>query len=374
MSHRWHLLLFFHRKPSYAWQNSSMDLALLKLGLVPFFTQQLSTDEIENGLLGRVTEVQRSLVVIASGADEHSVSLPPYRPETATTDRPTVGDWVLLDSTQARISRILDRKSIFQRVAAGGKTEIQLIAANVDTLFIVTSCNEDFKESRLERYLALAAEAGVTPVLVLSKIDLVDDANAYAERARSVQRDIPVELVNALDPASLSKLTDWIDTGTTIALVGSSGVGKSTLLNALAGEDIAATSATREQDKKGRHTTSHRALYQLPDGGLIIDVPGMRELKVVEVETALGTVFEEIERFATECQFADCQHQAEPGCAVRAAIEAGHLDERRLQNYLKLLRENAHNNASLAEQRSKGRDFAKVIKQAKSWKQNKGSK
>jgi ribosome biogenesis GTPase len=351
-----------------------MDLALLKLGLVPFFTQQLSTDEIEIGVLGRVTEVQRSLVVIASGDNEHSVSLPPYRPETATTDRPTVGDWVLLDSTQARISRILERKSIFQRVAAGGKTEIQLIAANVDTLFIVTSCNEDFKESRLERYLALAAEASVTPVLVLSKIDLIDDANAYAERARRVQRDIPVELVNALDPGSLSQLTDWIDTGTTIALVGSSGVGKSTLLNALAGEDIAATSATREQDKKGRHTTSHRALYQLPGGGLIIDVPGMRELKVVEVETALSTVFEEIERFAAECQFADCQHQAEPGCAVRAAIEAGHLDERRLQNYLKLLRENAHNNASLAEQRSKGRDFAKVIKQAKSWKQNKGSK
>ena len=249
---------------------------------------------------------------------------------------------------------------------------MQLIAANIDILFIVTSCNEEFKESRVERYLALAAEAGVIPVIVLTKIDQCGDSDSYAKRARNVQPGVAVELVNALDRSTFGGVLAWIEPGSTVALVGSSGVGKSTLLNTLAETRIAATGEIREDDKKGRHTTSHRALYRLPGGGLLIDVPGIRELKVAELDGSLATVFGDIEALAAQCKFADCRHESEPGCAVRGAVESGDLDARRLRNFRKLLRENERNSASLAERRSQDRDFAKLVKRVKALKQEQG--
>ncbi len=208
------------------------------------------------------------------------------------------------------------------------------------------------------------------PVVVLTKIDLSDDSDSYAERARSVQPGVPVESINALDRSTFDGVIAWIERGSTIALVGSSGVGKSTLLNTLAETKIAATNEIREDDKKGRHTTSHRALHRLPGGGLLIDVPGIRELKVAEVDAALATVFDDIEVIASKCRFTDCRHESEPGCAVRDAVENGDIEARRLRNYVKLLRENARNSASLAEKRSQGRAFAKHVKQAKALKQD----
>jgi len=350
-----------------------MSEVLQKLGLVPFFAQQVADTSLSKNRLGRVTAVQRSQSTVLCDSGEHAVELSPGLLQRSVVDRPTVGDWVVLDASLSRIDQVLERKSLFKRVAAGKSTEIQPIAANIDTLFIVTSCNDEFKESRLERYLALCAEAGATPVIVLTKIDLTDDVDTYVRRARSVQAGVPVETVNTLDPVTLNGVRAWIDDNSTIALVGSSGVGKSTLLNALAGSLLAETRKIREQDKKGRHTTTHRELHQLPSGGLMIDVPGMRELRVADVEQSIGVVFEDIERLATQCQFADCKHETEPGCAVLQAIEANKLDSRRLASYQKLQRESALATATLAEKRAQGRQFAKLVKEVKHIKQKKGS-
>ena len=278
-----------------------------------------------------------------------------------------------MDVSYTNVEQVLERKSLFKRIGAGSGTKFQPIAANIDTLFVVTSCNEEFKESRLERYLVLCNEAGAAPVIVLTKIDLTDDAEFYINRARSVQAGIAVETANALDPTTLDGVRAWIDDNSTVAFVGSSGVGKSTLLNALAENSLAATKEIREQDKKGRHTTTHRELHQLASGGLLIDVPGMRELRVAEVEHSLGKVFEDIEILAMQCQFADCKHVTEPGCAVLQAIEKNKLEKRRLLSFQKLQRENALTSATLAEKRAQERDFGKMVKEAKLLKQRKGT-
>jgi len=348
-----------------------MSVSLQDYGLVPFFTQQLSASEVEYGRVARVIEVQRSLLKLFDGSEERSIPLSSSWHNAPPEDRPTVGDWVVLDHTSQRIERILERKSVFRRIAAGDKTEFQLIAANIDILFVITSCNEEFKESRLERYLAQAVEAGMIPVVVFTKIDLVEDSDSYLKRVRRVHPEVPVELVNALDKSTLAGVKAWIEHGSTIALVGSSGVGKSTLLNSLAEKTIAATMTIREDDKKGRHTTSHRALFRLPGGGLVIDVPGIRELKIAEIDEALATLFDDIEAISSNCRFKDCRHESEPDCAVRNAVANGELDERRLRNYQKLLSENKRNSASLAEKRSQDRDFAKRVKQVKILKQDK---
>jgi len=332
------------------------------LGWSPFFQNQLHGDELDR-IKARVAEVQRSGLLLWFDGGERQVVLGGRWFQLPPEERPTVGDWVVLNDRGDAIERVLERKTLLKRRAAGRVAEVQLMAANVDTLFLVTSANADFNPARLERYLALALEAGVEPVLVLTKIDLCDDLDAYLDAARALRRGLVVEAVNALDPASLRGLEGWCTAGQTIALLGSSGVGKSTLLNALAGRDLQLTGDIREDDGKGRHTTTYRSLHPLPGGALVVDNPGMRELAFVDSDAGLAEMFDDIERLAAQCRFRDCAHHAEPGCAVQAAIAAGDLDERRLASFDKLRREEQYNSETVAQRRARGREFGKLVRQ-----------
>lgn len=337
--------------------------SLTDLGWRPFFQQQIRLDEAGVYVPARVVAVQRSEARVDDGTAEFDVPLGGRWLTLAPEDRPTVGDWVLVDRDQRRIVRLLERESVFRRLAAGDRGDVQLIAANVDILFIVTSANEEFNPSRLERYLALALDVGVQPVIVITKADLTEQGEVYLDAAKRLRPGLPVELVNALDDAGLAGVRAWCSRGQTVALVGSSGVGKSTLVNTLGGRMLQETAEIRESDASGRHTTTHRSLHRLPGGGLLLDVPGMRELKIGDVAAGVSQVFEDIEGLVASCRFSDCGHASEPGCAVRAALESGALDERRWRNYLKLDREQRHAAESIAERHKRTRQFSKQVRQ-----------
>jgi ribosome biogenesis GTPase len=313
---------------------------LIQLGWRPFYSQQLTLADLGESFPARVAVVQRSLLSVFAESGEHQVALPRrLRPDSATPSI-TVGDWVLVGGETAQVVRLLERQSLIARMAAGTEPGRQSIAANVDTLFVVTSCNADFNPSRLERYLALAYESGVTPVIVLSKVDGCADPEIFINAARSVSQDASVVTVNATDAAgSLASLAPWLAEGQTVAFVGSSGVGKSTLINSLLGAGTQLTQATRQDDQKGRHTTTARSLFRAPCGAWLIDTPGMRELKIGAAQSGLDRTFVDIESLAANCRFRDCSHRHETGCAVRGALDDGRLDSRRLESYLKLSRE-----------------------------------
>ncbi|WP_455660371.1 ribosome small subunit-dependent GTPase A [Pradoshia sp.] len=258
-------------------------------------------------------------------------------------DLPAVGDWVGLRNRpgdeKAIINAILPRKSKFSRKKAGFATEEQIVASNVDTVFLVNAVNADFNLRRLERYLLLAWESGATPVILLSKTDLCPNIAEYINQAESIAPGVPVYAISAGKRLGLEQLSPYLGEGKTVALLGSSGVGKSTLANVLYGEDLLHVHAIREEDDKGRHTTTHRELIVLKDGGIIIDTPGMRELQLWNGEEGIQTSFNEIEELARSCRFNDCRHGIEPGCSVQAAILAGTLDKKRFKSYQKLQKE-----------------------------------
>ena len=273
----------------------------------------------------------------------------------------TVGDWVMVDPDGPKLRTCLERFGVFRRKAAGTAGEVQLIAANVDTLLIVTSANRDFNVARLERYLAIAHDAGAFPVVVISKADQVDSAKALVESAAKLSPGLLVEALDARQPQEVAVLRPWCETGQSVALLGSSGVGKSTLINTLT-HAAQATRTVREDDQRGRHTTTRRSMHRLPQGGWLIDTPGMRELQLVDVSEALDEVFSDVAGFAGQCRFDDCSHEAEPGCRVRAAIEAGELDAGRLRRFQKLQSEQRRNTETLAERRSRDKHFGKLYK------------
>jgi ribosome biogenesis GTPase len=258
--------------------------------------------------------------------------------------------------------RILSRKSLIKRKAAGAETKIQLIAANIDVLFVVTSCNDDFSLNRVERYLTIANVSEIQCVVVLTKTDLCSDAEVFKRQLADAHPEIPVECVNATNNTDLDRLNQWIGKGQTAALLGSSGVGKSTIINGLQTGSDQRTGAIREHDGKGRHTTTSRSLHRLSHGGLLIDTPGMRELQIVDSEQGIRATFHEIDAFAERCRFHNCSHTTEPGCAVLRAVESGDLDPRLLENYQKIMAEQDRNNQSLAERRSSDRALSRFYK------------
>ncbi|MEM9582082.1 MAG: ribosome small subunit-dependent GTPase A [Pseudomonadota bacterium] len=276
----------------------------------------------------------------------------------------TVGDWLLYDADTEQMTRRLERKSLIKRRAPGHDRAVQLIAANIDTAFIVSSCNDDFNIARLERYIALAFEAQVTPVIVLTKADQSDAAADYAEQARSIAASVPVVTLDARGDAPSALLAPWCGIGQSVAFLGSSGVGKSTMVNALAGSAQMSTQAIREDDARGRHTTTYRHLHILPSGCAVLDTPGMRELQLTDAAGGVGEVFADLEQIAGNCKFNDCAHETEPGCAVRAAIGDGQIDASRLARWKKLVAEEKFNSASIAQRRSNDRAFGKMVKQA----------
>lgn len=338
----------------------STTYSLTQLGWQHFFQQQLTLMEWESFTIARVFGVERSQIHAHSEYGEH------HFPVTSATPPLVVGDWVLLDQ-EGGFQHLLDRASLFSRKAAGTKVARQLIASNIDHVFIVSSLNQDFNLNRIERYLALANEAGVNPVVVLTKLDQCTTPETYIEALNAMDAFLAVVTVNALDAESVAVLNEWCGGGKTVALLGSSGVGKSTLVNTLLGETIQGTQLIRADDSKGRHTTTHRSLHLLPSGGLLLDTPGMRELQLADCEQGVEETFVEIVELAQRCRFSDCTHESEPGCAVLAAIDAGTLEERRLISYQKLRREQAFNTATFAEKRAHdralGRFYRTVMKE-----------
>lgn len=289
----------------------------------------------------RIATVHRSRMTAASPTGPVRLQLPP---KTNTADY-AVGDWILAEPDGGLLVRRLDRKTLLKRRTEGARMP-QLIAANVDTLFIVTSCNEDLNPARIERYLSLANEAGTTPVIVLTKADRVPDVAPYRDQVTGLQRGLAVVALDATSATAADVLAPWCGVGQTVALVGSSGVGKSTLLNMLtdkAPEDAQLTGSIRDSDAKGRHTTTSRSLHTIAGGAQVIDTPGFRTLHVADVAAGLEQLFTEITELAPHCRFRDCTHAHEPGCAVLAAIARGEIDAGRVDRWRKLVEENRAN-------------------------------
>jgi ribosome biogenesis GTPase len=333
----------------------ALKLTLDQLGWTSFFSQQLAAAEQDRCEPVRVMSVHRGMVTVLGesfGGSISSTLAVPAGPE----DRPTVGDWLLIDRDSRSVARILDRISLFKRPAPADDRRVQLIAANVDTLFIVTSCDQDFNVARIERYLVLAREVSVRPVVVLTKADLSPDPGQFAKTARALQPELQVELVNARDAQGVARLAAYCGPGETVALVGSSGVGKSTLVNGLTGSS-SLTQPVRESDGKGLHTTTVRQMHRLghdaANGGWIVDTPGMRELQMSEVSAGVAEVFDDIAAMTLECRFTNCSHADEPGCAIRSAIADGTLDPDRVARWRKLADEEEANTALAAARRAR---------------------
>jgi ribosome biogenesis GTPase len=290
---------------------------------------------IEFNYIYRVWAADGELEAVASGRLKHRAA--------SRSELPAVGDWVVIRrrqaETQAAIVAVLPRRSWFSRKMAGDITGEQIVAANVDVVFIVMALDQDFSLRRLERYLLLARESGASPVVLLTKPDLAAAVEAQAADVRLVAGALPVHVLNPKRNEGIDQVAGYLGRGRTGALLGSSGVGKSTIINRLVGQDVQNTREVRTTDAKGRHTTIHRELVMLPNGGLIIDTPGMRELQLWDVGEAVRETFDDIEALAGGCRFTDCRHRDEPGCAVKEAVAAGQLERSRLESYLRLQEE-----------------------------------
>lgn len=346
-------------------------LDLIELGWNSLLQQHYEPYQERGYSVGRVMTEHRQIYDITTTSGEVLGELAGKLRFTASerTDLPAVGDWVVMkeEGGRAIIQAVLPRKSKFSRNVAGAVTEEQIVAANIDTVFLVMALNQDFNLRRMERYLLLAWESGANPVVVLSKSDLSDDAERQAEQVQAIAPGVPVHTISALRTEGVHMLEAYLVQGITIALIGSSGAGKSTLINSLAGQELQRVNEIRHGDGRGKHTTTHRELIVLPQGGVIIDTPGMRELQLNASDDGLSAAFEDIERLSDACRYRDCKHRREPGCAIQSAIASGELDIKRYQNYVKMEKELAY---AIRRENDKSRLLNKLDRKTvrRSWK------
>lgn len=319
------------------------------------------------GIPARVTAVhkERYEVVCQHGITHARLKTREYFLESALF--PTTGDFVMLNyvpNGDSQIIATLPRRTFFSRREPGAVLREQAVAANFDYVFIMQSLNMDFNPKRLERYLTLAWQSGATPVILLTKADLVEDYWEYLTRVERVAAGVNTHVVSAHTGYGIAHLNAYLQPGKTLVFLGSSGVGKSSLVNALAGETIMAVNGIREEDSKGRHTTTHRQLIRLKCGAMVIDTPGMRELGMWDVSEGLADAFADVEQYIGKCRFSDCTHSTEPGCAIKAAIESGELDISRWESY-RTLKEEAPRDEMLRRKREWSKGVAKYAKQRK---------
>ncbi len=318
---------------------------------------------IEFNHIFRVLLEQGEMEVTVSGRLKHQA--------TRRSELPAVGDWVVVRRRTAEsgdIVGVLPRRSWFSRKMAGNITDEQVVAANVDVAFIVMGLDGDYNLRRLERYLILARESGASPVVLLTKTDLAADLPAAIADAVALAPDVPLHALSPRHNQGVEHVAEYLRPGRTAALLGSSGVGKSTIINRLTGDESRRTRDVRDSDSRGRHTTTHRELVLLPGGGLIIDTPGMRELQLWDVSEGVAETFDDVETLAADCRFADCRHRDEPRCAVKAAVAEGRLDQSRLDSYLKLQNEVAflarqQDERALLEEKRRSKVMNKALKQ-----------
>ncbi len=315
------------------------------LGWSSFFAKNFESYCQEGYSVGRVALEHKNTYILYTEHGELSAEVTGkirYR-ASARQDFPAVGDWVVISvrdsEKRATIHAVLPRKSKFSRKTVGNKTEEQIVATNIDTVFLVTGLDGDFNLRRIERYLILVWESGANPVIILNKADLCDDIERYRDQVEAIALGVPLVVLSAAKNQGLDALTPYLSKGQTVALLGSSGVGKSTLTNQLVGQVVQSVREVRQGDDKGRHTTTHRELIVLPSGSLLIDTPGIREIQIWAKDESLQETFTDIKTLATQCRFQDCQHDSEPDCAVREAVEDGTLDYQRFLNHQKLQKE-----------------------------------
>jgi ribosome biogenesis GTPase len=317
-----------------------LDPALASIGLKPGDAAAWAAAIVDGERLARVVAQHRNGWRVDDGHGEFAAGAPASlsRPGGDPSRRPAVGDWVVIGpQLPPTILRVLPRHGAIRRIAAGDRHVEQIVASNVDRVLVISGLDDDWNPRRIERYLVLARSAGSAAAVILTKLDTTTHGAArLIETEALAGPEVPVLAVNAKDPVTAERLAPLLPSGTTVVLVGSSGAGKSTLTNTLLGESRQRTAEVRSHDSRGRHTTTHRALIRLPGGACLIDTPGMRELKLTGDEDLDDTVFDDIARLAEHCRFRDCRHEREPGCAVRAAFEAGDLPVARWQHYLKL--------------------------------------
>jgi ribosome biogenesis GTPase len=350
-----------------------MAIHLSRLGWNARFAQAFAP-HAERGLLPARVSLEHTHIYRVFAADGERLARVAGRfrhHASARSDFPAVGDWVAIEPDphggDARIHAVLPRTSRFSRRAAGDVTEEQIVAANIDTVFLVAGLDGDFNPRRIERYLVVAWESGASPVIVLNKSDLAHDLNAHIEEVAALAQGVPVHAVSCRTPTALDVLRPYLGEGHTVALLGSSGVGKSTIVNRLIGRDVLRTRDVRESDSRGRHTSTSRELVLLEDGGVLIDTPGLRELQLWETGGGLTGAFDDIDTLAQGCRFRDCQHRAEPGCAVLGALAEGTLTGERLASFHKLLDEQAYQSRqqderALIEEKRKGKIGAKALR------------